>query len=52
VLAVVLGTAFPFLNRWRKRKRLAAIGAPDLSLTRKPSSDQSKSDSQGPRKAA
>ena len=58
VLVLVGGTMFPFVNRWRKQKSLEQTGAPNLSFTREPSSDhsksdhQSKSDEQRPRKAA
>jgi len=56
VLAIVIGTMFPFFSRWRKQKRLEQTGAPNLSFTREVSSDQGKtdqpSDKQGPRKAA
>ncbi len=52
VLVIVIGTMVPFLNRWRKRKSLERTGAPNLSFTREASSDQGKSDSQEPRKAA
>ncbi len=50
VLVVVIGTMFPFLSRWRKRKSLERTGAPNLSFTREASSDQNKPDQ--PRKAA
>jgi hypothetical protein len=43
VLILVLGTMFPFFNRWRKQKRLERTDAPNLSLTREASPDQSKS---------
>jgi heme/copper-type cytochrome/quinol oxidase subunit 2 len=52
VLVVVLGTMFPFLNRWRKQKNLERTGAPNLSFNREASSDQAKSDPKRPRKAA
>jgi hypothetical protein len=57
VLVVALGTMFPFLNRWRKRKSLEGTDAPNLSFNRDVSSDQNKSDPgqsdrKGPRKAA
>ena len=58
VLVLVGGTMFPFVNRWRKQKSLEQTGAPNLSFTREPISDQSKSDQQRksddqrPRKAA
>jgi hypothetical protein len=52
VLVIVIGTMVPFLSRWRKRKSLERTGAPNLSFTREASSDQGKSDSQEPRKAA
>jgi len=52
VLVIVIGILTPSLSRWRKRKSLARTGAPNLSLTREASSDQSKSDPQGPRKVA
>jgi len=57
VLVLVIGTMFPFVNRWRKQKSLERTGAPNLSFNRPTSSDRSKSD-QGksdeprPRKAA
>jgi hypothetical protein len=52
VLVIVIGALFPFFSRWRKRKSLERTGAPNLSFTREVNSDQSKSDKQGPRKAA
>jgi len=57
VLVVVIGTMFPFLNRWRKQRNLEQTGAPNLSFNRETSSDQNKSDQgmsdrKGPRKAA
>jgi hypothetical protein len=52
VLVIVIGILTPSLSRWRRRKSLARTGAPNLSLTREASSDQSKSDPQGPRKVA
>jgi hypothetical protein len=57
VLVVVLGTMFPFINRWRKQRNLEQTGAPNLSFNREASSDQNKSDHgtsdrKGPRKAA
>jgi hypothetical protein len=52
VLVVVIGALFPFFSRWRKRKSLERTDAPNLSFTREVSSDQGKSDKQGPRKAA
>jgi hypothetical protein len=52
VLVIVIGTLFPFFSRWKKQKRLERTGAPNLSFTREVSSDQGKSDRQGPRKAA
>ena len=52
VLIIVIGTLFPFLNRWRKQRSLERTGAPNLSFNREASSDQGKRDPQGPRKAA
>jgi hypothetical protein len=57
VLVVVIGTMFPFVNRWRKQKSLERTGAPNLSFNRETSSDRSKSDQRKsdeprPRKAA
>jgi hypothetical protein len=57
VLVLVLGTMFPFVNRWRKQKSLERTGAPNLSFNRETSSvrstsDQGKSDEPRPRKAA
>ena len=57
VLVVVIGTMFPFVNRWRKQKSLERTGAPNLSFNRETSSvrsksDQGKSDEPRPRKAA
>jgi hypothetical protein len=62
VLIIVIGTTFPFLNRWRKRKSLERTGAPNLSFIReaKPAQvkadqskgDQSKNDPPAPRKVA
>jgi hypothetical protein len=52
MLVIVIGTMFPFFSRWRKRRSLERTGAPNLSFTREVSSDQGKSDKQGPRKAA
>lgn len=56
VLVVVLGTTFPFLNRWRKQRNLERTDAPNLSFNREASdqnmSDQGKSERKGPRKAA
>jgi len=44
VLVIVIGTTFPFLNRWRKRKNLERTGAPNLSFIREASPGQLKSD--------
>jgi hypothetical protein len=52
VLVLVIGTMFPFLSRWRKRKNLERADAPNLSFTRDASSDQGKSDEEETRKAA
>ena len=52
VLVIVLGTLVPVVSRWRKRKLLERTGAQNLSFTREASSDQNKSDQEGPRKAA
>jgi hypothetical protein len=57
VLIVVVGTMFPFLNRWRKQRNLERTDAPNLSFNREASSGQNKSDQgmsdrKGPRKAA
>jgi hypothetical protein len=52
VLVIVLGVLAPTISRWRKRKSLDRTDAPNLSFTREASSDQGKSDAQGPRKAA
>ena len=52
VLVIVMGTLVPVIGRWRKRKLLEQTGAQNLSFTREASSDQNKSDQQGPRKAA
>jgi len=52
VVVIAMGTLVPFLSRWRKRKMSDRTGAPNLSFTREPSSDQGKSDPQEPRKAA
>jgi hypothetical protein len=52
VLVIVIGILTPSLSRWRKRKILERTGAPNLSLTREATSDQGKSDPQGPRKVA
>jgi hypothetical protein len=52
VLIIVIGILVPSLSRWRKQKSLERTGAPNLSFNREASSDQGKSDSQGPRKAA
>ena len=57
VLVVVVGTMFPFLNRWRKQRNLDRTDAPNLSFNREASSDQNqsdqgKSDKKPPRKAA
>jgi hypothetical protein len=57
VLVLAIGTMFPFLNRWRKRKSLEGTDAPNLSFNREVSADQTKSDAgksdrKGPRKAA
>jgi heme/copper-type cytochrome/quinol oxidase subunit 2 len=52
VLVVVVGTMFPFLNRWRKQKKLEGTDAPNLSFNRDVNSDQGESDKKGPRKAA
>jgi len=52
VLAVVIGTMFPFLSRWRKAKMLERTGAPNLSLTRDAKSDQGKSEPPVIRKVA
>jgi hypothetical protein len=40
VLVVAIGTMFPFLSRWRKRKSLERTGAPNLSFTREANSGQ------------
>jgi hypothetical protein len=52
VLVIVMGTMVPVIGRWRKRKLLERTGAQNLSFNREASSDQTKSDQQGPRKAA
>jgi hypothetical protein len=52
VLVIAIGILAPSFSRWRKRKSLAGTGTPNLSFTREASSDQSKSDPKGPRKAA
>jgi hypothetical protein len=52
VLVIVMGTLVPVIGRWRKRKLLEQTGAQNLSFNREASSDQNKSDQQGPRKAA
>ena len=52
VFVIVLGILVPSISRWRKRKSLERTDAPNLSFTREASSDQDKSDAQGPRKAA
>ena len=55
-LVIVIGTLFPFFNRWRKRKSLEGTDVPNLSFNREVSSVQGEgdkqSDKQGPRKAA
>jgi hypothetical protein len=43
VLILVLGTTFPFLNRWRKQRRSERTGAPNLSLVSEASPDLGKS---------
>jgi hypothetical protein len=52
VLVIVMGTLVPVIGRWRKRRMLEQTGAQNLSFNREASSDQNKSDQQGPRKAA
>jgi hypothetical protein len=52
VLVLVLGTLVPLLSKWRKRKMLEARGAENLSFNREESSDKTKSNPPGPRKAA
>jgi hypothetical protein len=52
VLVLVLGTLVPLLSKWRKRKMLEARGAENLSFNREESSDKTKSNQTGPRKAA
>jgi len=52
VLVLVLGTLFPLLSKWRKRKTLEARGAENLSFNREESSVKNKTDQGGPRKAA
>jgi hypothetical protein len=52
VLMIVIGTGFPFFSRWRKQKSLERTGAPNLSFNPEVSSNQGKSDKQGPRRAA
>ena len=52
VLVVVIGTMFPFLNRWRKQKKLERTDAPNLSFNREVNTDQGERDKKGPRKAA
>jgi hypothetical protein len=52
VLVIVVGTLVPLLSKWRKRKSLERTGMPNLSFTREASSEQSKSEQPGPRKAA
>ncbi len=52
VLVIALGIFVPFLSRWKKQRSMARTDAPNLSFTREASTDQDKTDSQGPRRAA
>ena len=52
VLVILIGVLVPSLSRWRKRRSLEKTGAPNLSFTREASSDQEKTDTEEPRKAA
>jgi hypothetical protein len=52
VLVVVIGTMFPFLNRWRKQKKLERTDAPNLSFNREVNADQGRTEKKGPCKAA
>ncbi len=52
VFVIVLGILVPSISRWRKQKSLEQTGAPNLSFTREAPSDQDKSGTQQPPKAA
>jgi hypothetical protein len=52
VVVLVIGTAVPLYNRWRKRKLLEQTRGQNLSFTKEAKSDPGKSDTTGGHKAA
>jgi hypothetical protein len=52
VVVLLVGTAVPLYNRWRKRKLLEETKGQNLSFTKDAISDPGKSDKPGGRRAA
>jgi hypothetical protein len=52
VVVLLIGTAVPFYNRWRKRRLLEQTRGQNLSFTKETKSDPGKSDTTGGHKAA
>ena len=52
VVVLLIGTAVPLYNRWRKRKLLEQTKGQNLSFTKEAKSDPGKSDTTGGRKVA
>ena len=52
VVVLLIGTAVPLYNRWRKRKLLEQTKGQNLSFTKEAKSDPGKSDTTGRRKVA
>ena len=52
VVVLLIGTAVPLYNRWRKRKLLEQTKGQNLSFTKEAKSDPGRSDTTGGRKAA
>jgi len=52
VVVLLIGTAVPLYNRWRKRKLLEQTRGQNLSFTKEAKSDPGKSDTTGGRKVA
>jgi hypothetical protein len=52
VVVLLIGTAVPLYNRWRKRKLFEQTRGQNLSFTKEAKSDPGKSDTTGGHKAA
>jgi len=52
VVVLLIGTAVPLYNRWRKRKLLEQTKGENLSFTKEAKSDPGRSDPTGGRNAA